>query len=92
MTMLGAIIGDIAGSVYEWNNIKTKDFPLMTRRCFFTDDSVMTAAVAEAIENGGDKGDYVSSMKKLGKLYPKAGYGGRFGRRALKKYRTLTKI
>lgn len=79
MTMLGAIIGDIAGSVYEWNNIKTKDFPLLERRCFFTDDTVMTVAIAEGIEKGGDKDDFVSSMKKLGRLYPKAGYGGRFG-------------
>ena len=40
--MLGAIIGDIVGSVYEWNNIKTKDFPLFRDDCFFTDDTVMT--------------------------------------------------
>ena len=38
--MLGAIIGDIVGSVYEWNNIKTKDFPLFREDCFFTDDTV----------------------------------------------------
>ena len=38
--MLGAIIGDIVGSVYEWNNIKTKDFPLFCDDCFFTDDTV----------------------------------------------------
>ncbi|ATF56756.1 ADP-ribosylglycohydrolase [Streptococcus oralis] len=38
--MLGAIIGDIVGSVYEWNNIKTKDFPLFRKDCFFTDDTV----------------------------------------------------
>ena len=38
--MLGAIIGDIVGSVYEWNNIKTKDFPLFLEDCFFTDDTV----------------------------------------------------
>ena len=43
--MLGAIIGDIVGSVYEWNNIKTKDFPLFSEDCFFTDDTVMTCAV-----------------------------------------------
>ena len=45
--MLGAIVGDIVGSVYEWNNIKTKDFPLFRDDCFFTDDTVMTCAVAE---------------------------------------------
>ena len=38
--MLGAIIGDIVGSVYEWNNIKTKDFPLFRKDCFFTDNTV----------------------------------------------------
>ncbi|UJD00299.1 ADP-ribosylglycohydrolase [Streptococcus oralis] len=38
--MLEAIIGDIVGSVYEWNNIKTKDFPLFRKDCFFTDDTV----------------------------------------------------
>lgn len=38
--MLGAIVGDIVGSVYEWNNIKTKDFPLFREECFFTDDTV----------------------------------------------------
>ncbi len=46
--MLGAIVGDIVGSVYEWHNIKTKDFPLFRDDCFFTDDTVMTIAVAEA--------------------------------------------
>ena len=50
--MLGAIIGDIVGSVYEWNNIKTKDFPLFREDCFFTDDTVMAVAVADAIMQG----------------------------------------
>ena len=40
--MMGAIIGDIVGSVYEWHNIKTKEFPLFRDDCFFTDDTVMT--------------------------------------------------
>jgi ADP-ribosylglycohydrolase len=40
--MIGAIIGDIAGSVYDWHNIKTKYFPLFRDGCFFTDDTVMT--------------------------------------------------
>jgi len=43
--MIGAIIGDIVGSVYEWNNIKTKDFPLFSPKCFFTDDTVITVAM-----------------------------------------------
>ena len=51
--MLGAIVGDIVGSVYEWNNIKSKDFPLFRDDCHFTDDTVMTCAVAEGIMNGG---------------------------------------
>ena len=50
--MLGAIIGDIVGSIYEWNNIKTKDFPLFKECCFFTDDSLMTLALAEALMQG----------------------------------------
>ena len=47
--MMGAMIGDIVGSVYEWQGIKTKDFPLFREDCYFTDDTVMTCAVAEAI-------------------------------------------
>ncbi len=76
--MLGAIVGDIVGSVYEWNNIKTKDFPLFRDDCFFTDDTVMTCAVAEAIMNGGERDDFIDAMKKYGKMYPDAGYGGHF--------------
>jgi len=77
--MLGAIIGDIVGSVYEWNNIKTKDFPLFSEKCFFTDDTVMTVAVADALLNGGTTDNFIDSMKKFGRLYPNSGYGGRFG-------------
>jgi ADP-ribosylglycohydrolase len=77
--MLGAIIGDIVGSVYEWNNIKTKDFQLFRDDCFFTDDTVMTVAVADAIMNGGESDDFIDAMKKWGRRYPNAGYGGRFG-------------
>lgn len=76
--MLGAIVGDIVGSVYEWHNIKTKDFPLFRKDCFFTDDTVMTCAVAEAVMNGGSEDDFIDSMKKYGRMYPNAGYGGRF--------------
>ncbi len=86
--MIGAIIGDIAGSVYEFDNIKTKDFVMFGnykgQACTFTDDTVMTAAVALALisvkEEGGDlarKTDIF--MHSLGKLYPNAGYGERFG-------------
>ena len=77
--MLGAIIGDIVGSAYEWHNIKTKDFPLFRDDCFFTDDTVMTCAVAEAIMNGAQKEDFIDAMKIFGRMYPDAGYGGRFG-------------
>ncbi len=77
--MLGAIIGDIAGSVYEWNNIKTKEFPLFRDDCCFTDDTVMTVAAADALMNGGEEDDFIDAYKKWGRLYPNAGYGRRFG-------------
>ncbi|MBQ6868811.1 MAG: ADP-ribosylglycohydrolase family protein [Clostridia bacterium] len=83
--MFGAILGDIIGSPYEFdhNNIKTKDFPLFSRNSQFTDDTVMTIAIAEAVLNAdGDLDDLadeaVASMQKLGRLYPYAGYGARF--------------
>lgn len=76
--MLGAIVGDIVGSVYERNNIKTKEFPLFRDDCFFTDDTIMTCATAEAIMNGGEKDDFIDAYKKFGLMYPDAGYGHRF--------------
>ena len=76
--MLGAIIGDIVGSVYEFNNIKTKDFPLFRDDCFFTDDTVMTIATADALMSGGKADDFIDAYKKWGRLYPDAGYGSRF--------------
>lgn len=76
--MLGAIIGDIVGSVYEFSNIKTKEFELFKPDCRFTDDTVMTCAVADAIMSGGSEKDFILSMKKYGRMYPHAGYGGRF--------------
>ena len=78
--MLGAIVGDIIGSVYERHNIKTKEFPLFRKDCHFTDDTVMTCAVAEAVMKGGNKDDFIDAMKKYGRMYPKAGYGRRFGK------------
>ncbi len=77
--MLGAIIGDIIGSVYEWHNIKTKDFPLFRDDCFFTDDTVMTIATADALMNGGEADNFIDAYKKWGRRYPDSGYGGRFG-------------
>ena len=77
--MIGAIVGDIAGSVYEWNNIKTKEFPLFSPEGFFTDDTVMTLAIADGLMNGGSREAFIKAMKKYGRLYPYAGYGSRFG-------------
>lgn len=83
--MLGAMIGDIIGSVYEWNNIKTKEFELFKSKCFFTDDSVMTCANAlaamkyKALQERTPLSELlVPEMKRLGRKYPDAGYGGRF--------------
>ena len=76
--MLGAIVGDIVGSVYEWDNIKTKDFPFFSPGCFFTDDTVMTVAIGEGLLNGGKAEDFIIALRKYGRLYPGAGYGARF--------------
>jgi len=80
--MLGAILGDIAGSRFEWNNIKTKDFDLLTYKCRPTDDSVMSLAIAKAIlDDTADLGkSAVKWMQTLGQKYPDAGYGGHFRR------------
>jgi ADP-ribosylglycohydrolase len=85
--MFGAIVGDIVGSVYEFNNIKTKDFPLFGERCDFTDDTVMTVAVANALHTYRDKksvaafrDECAAQMRRLGREYPGRGYGGRFAR------------
>jgi ADP-ribosylglycohydrolase len=78
--MLGAIAGDIIGSIYEFRNIKTKKFPLFDSKCFFTDDTVMTVAVADTILNGGQ---YVAKFKQYYRKYPGAGYGNMFHRWAL---------
>ena len=55
--MLGAIIGDISGSRFEWNNIKTKTFDLFTEDCFPTDDSIMTLAIAKTLKEMGTMSD-----------------------------------
>lgn len=73
--MIGAIAGDIIGSVYEWNNIKTKQFDLFSPDCCFTDDTVLTVALAESILTGTD---YASLMRAYYRRYPDAGYGGFF--------------
>ncbi len=87
--VLGAIIGDVVGSVYEWNNIKTKNFELLKPECFFTDDTVMTVAVAQALIRTSEKQsetnekisfqrELIDRMQYFGNRYPNAGYGGMF--------------
>ncbi len=84
--MYGAILGDMIGAPYEFDRgNKTKDFPLFCRWSQFTDDSVMTIAVAEALMSVEEDADdetvhqaVTESMRKWGRIYPDAGYGGRF--------------
>ena len=76
--MLGAIIGDIVGSIYEFDNIKTKNFNLFTNEMFFTDDTVMTIAIADAIMNGAKPENFILSMKKWGGDYIDKSYGASF--------------
>lgn len=78
--MFGAIVGDIVGSKYEFAPIKSKQFPLFSAGCRFTDDTVMTCAVAEGIMRGGAADDFIDAMKEYGRMFPHAGYGGRFAR------------
>lgn len=84
--MLGAIIGDIAGSLYEFESPKTKDIELFTEGSRLTDDSIMTIAVGCACSDSNlhDEKDFKSSviwyMRRIGRQYPKAGYGGMFYR------------
>lgn len=73
--MLGAVIGDIAGSIYEADNIRSKDFPFFGPESRFTDDTVCTAAIADCLLKGGDFADY---LRRYVRRYPHAGYGGIF--------------
>jgi ADP-ribosylglycohydrolase len=75
--MIGAIAGDIIGSVYEGHPLKTTEFPLFTTHSTFTDDSVLTVAVADCILNGKD---YAITFKQYARKYPYAGFGGMFFR------------
>ena len=92
-TMIGAIVGDIVGSRFEWHNRKSKKFTFLKganesrHPCRFTDDTVMTLAVADAIlkwrESGAGSYDALPveaarSMQNYGRRYPHAGYGGAF--------------
>lgn len=92
--MLGAIFGDIVGSVYERHNVKTTDFPLITRYSHPTDDTIMTLAVAEALMRkwktrsdvsvSSSERDFevfeklTNNMQAIGRMYPNVGYGGAF--------------
>ena len=83
--MIGAILGDIIGAPFEFDRgNKTKDFPLFSRDSCFTDDTVMTVAVGEAMlaargwDDEATKTELIRTMQRWGRRYPRAGYGGRF--------------
>ena len=83
--MLGAVVGDVIGSIYEVNNVKNKNFELFSKRSRYTDDSVMSCAICQAcIEYSKDKDvekfriNVIKNMRELGKLHINAGYGGTF--------------
>lgn len=81
--MLGAIVGDIVGSRFEFDNIKTKDFDFFREECFVTDDSIMTLAIGKAIMeckgNYSDLGQKTTKyMQEIGRPYLNCGYGGNF--------------
>ena len=80
MTILGAIIGDMVGSTREWNNVKTEDFELLPAGSRFTDDTVMTLAVAEWLMTDPNHSEHtlIECMQRLGRKYPNAGSGGMF--------------
>ncbi len=75
LVIIGAVAGDIIGSVYERRNVKTTDFPLFTPHSRFTDDTVLTMAVADSILNGIGFG---KTICEYGRKYTNRGYGGRF--------------
>ena len=81
--MIGAILGDVVGSRFEFHNRLSKDFTFLHRRCRFTDDSVMTCAVAQALmDSQPDFSDLsertVEAMQRIGRRYPSCGYGASF--------------
>lgn len=75
--MLGAVAGDIIGSIYEARPIKSRDFPLFGAGTTFTDDSVCTLAIADCLMQGGDHAQYLRAYVRR---YPDRGYGGMFAR------------
>lgn len=79
--MIGAVAGDIIGSIYEWSLTKNYNFELFNRKSCFTDDTVLTIATAEALLEKGteaNRKDFSRAYMKWGRKYPHAGYGGRF--------------
>ncbi|MDR1024546.1 MAG: DUF1016 N-terminal domain-containing protein, partial [Treponema sp.] len=74
--IIGAIAGDIIGSAYEFNNVKSPDFEMFRRGTCFTDDSVLTIATMYALLK---QVDYTRAYQKFGRRYPHRGYGGHFG-------------
>ena len=78
--MLGAIIGDIAGSKYEFNNYKNENVELLTKGCFFTDDTVCTIANMDWLLHAKERNAETATeyLRKWTRKYPNAGYGGRF--------------
>src|SRR5574344_289584 len=82
--MIGAIVGDIVGSRFEWNNNKSKSFDFLdSMNCYFTDDSVMTLAIGKSLLEC--KNNYnnlaagnIKNMVELGRKYPDCGFGGKF--------------
>lgn len=80
--MIGAIVGDVAGSRFEWHNVKKRPGNILDSHCFMTDDSLMTIAVAKAIVENKDRSqlgkDCIYWMQKIGRPRPSAGWGGRF--------------
>ena len=78
--MVGALFGDIAGSKYEFNNIRTKQFDLMSKDCYFTDDSVCTIAFMDWLLHSKIRNDKaaIEYLHKWTRRYPNSGYGGRF--------------
>ena len=75
LLLLGSIAGDIIGSAYEFHNIRTTEFPLFTERSHYTDDTVMTLAVANKILH---KSTYERELQDFGRRYPKSGFGTNF--------------
>lgn len=73
--LLGALAGDMIGSVHEYSRIKRKNFPLFQSASTYTDDTILTLAVADAILHGQD---YAASIRAFGRRYPHADYGGKF--------------